>query len=135
MKCEHVIEVLIPSELGYEKVAISVMACLAHLQGFGDRRIDDLKTALGEAVINAIEHGNQLNNQLTVHVIAQIEDRSLILKVIDEGQKPLPKLTSTRQDRADHRGWGLFLIQRLVDEVTTVVAPNRNELQMVMYLN
>jgi anti-sigma regulatory factor (Ser/Thr protein kinase) len=57
------------------------------------------------------------------------------MKVIDEGQKPLPKLSPTRQDRVDHRGWGLFLIQRLVDEVNTIVAPNRNELQMVMYLN
>jgi serine/threonine-protein kinase RsbW len=135
MKCESAVEILLPSELGYEKVAISAMACLAQLQGVQDERIDDLKTALGEAVINAIEHGNQLDGQLNVQVVAHIEERSLILKVIDEGKKPLPRLTMTRQERADHRGWGLLLIQKLVDEVTAIVAPNRNELQMVIYLN
>jgi serine/threonine-protein kinase RsbW len=133
MKQKQSVEIFIPSELGYEKVAISAVACLADRMGFSGERIDDLKTALGEAVTNAIEHGNQLNCDLNVQVIAQIDKEALTLKVIDQGHRPLPTLTRVRQDRADHRGWGLLLIQNLVDEVKAVVMPRRNELELVMY--
>jgi serine/threonine-protein kinase RsbW len=127
------VEIFIPSELGYEKVAISAVASLADRMGFPGERIDDLKTALGEAVTNAIEHGNQLNVDLNVQVIAQVDQKALTLTIIDQGHRPLPPLTPVRQDRADHRGWGLWLMQNLVDEVKAVVMPRRNELELVMY--
>jgi serine/threonine-protein kinase RsbW len=134
MKQKRTVELCIPSELGYEKLAISMIALLAQEMGFSAERIDDLKTAVGEAVSNAIEHGNQLNRQLSVQVIALVDEDSLTLKVIDQKYQSLPELTLTRQERADHRGWGMFLIQRLVDEVTAIVTPSQNILQMVIYL-
>lgn len=130
----QMIEISLPSELGYEKVATSAIATLADHMGFSTERIDDLKTALSEAVINSIEHGNQLNVQLKVQIIALIESRALTLKIIDQGQQPLPNLNLARQERADHRGWGLFLVKSLVDEVKALVTPGRNELQMTMYI-
>ena len=57
MSEQQMIEISLPSELGYEKVATSAMATLAQHMGFSGERIDDLKTALSEAVINSIEHG------------------------------------------------------------------------------
>jgi serine/threonine-protein kinase RsbW len=127
------IEITLPSELGYEKVAISAIAVLAQKLDFSKERIEDLKTAMGEAVINAIEHGNQLNTQLRVGITALVEDKTLTLKVIDHGRKPLPTPSLVREERADHRGWGLLLIKSLTDEVNTILEPGRNELQMVMY--
>jgi anti-sigma regulatory factor (Ser/Thr protein kinase) len=85
-------------------------------------------------VLNSIEHGNQLNDQLQVDIIALIERTVLTLRIIDQGQQPLPNLNLVRQERADYRGWGLFLIKSLADEVKALVTPGRNELQMVMYL-
>jgi serine/threonine-protein kinase RsbW len=134
MKAEQTVEIFIPSELGYEKVAISAVASLARWLGFSGERIDDLKTALAEAVTNAIEHGNLLDVQLKVHIVAEIDKNALILKVIDQGLQPLPCLTLPRQPRADHRGLGMFLIKKLMDEVKAITAPSRNELQMIMYL-
>lgn len=134
MKQEQTVEILIPSELGYEKVATSAIGGLAHCLGLSGERIDDLKTALAEAVTNAIEHGNQLNVQLNVHIIASVDKNALVLKVIDHGCQPLPKLTLPRQERVDHRGWGLFLIKSLMDEVGAVVTASSNELQMTMHL-
>ena len=55
------VEVRLPSRLGYEKVAMSTAAAVAKLMGFREDRIEDLKTAVAEACINAIEHGNRLN--------------------------------------------------------------------------
>lgn len=126
------IEISLPSELGYEKVAISAIATLARSMGFSQERLDDLKTALSEAVLNAIEHGNQLNVQLRVQIIALAENSALTLKIIDQGLQPLPSLNLARQERTDHRGWGLGLIRSLVDEVKAVVRPGRNELQLLM---
>ena len=55
------VEVRLPSRLGYEKVAMSTAASVAKLMGFREDRIEDLKTAIAEACINAIEHGNRQN--------------------------------------------------------------------------
>jgi serine/threonine-protein kinase RsbW len=134
MNEQQTIELFLPSKLGYEKVAASAMASLARHMGFSTERVDDVKTALSEAVINSIEHGNQLNVQLNVQIIALIESSALTLKIIDQGQQPLPNLNLARQERVDHRGWGLFLVKSLVDEVRAVVTPGRNELQMTIYI-
>lgn len=134
MSEQQTIEISLPSELGYEKVATSAIDTLAQHMGFSRERTDDLKTALSEAVLNSIEHGNQLNDQLQVDIIALIERTVLTLRIIDQGQQPLPNLNLVRQERADYRGWGLFLIKSLADEVKALVTPGRNELQMVMYL-
>jgi len=49
--------------MGFEKVAMSTASSVAKLMGFRDERIEDLKTAVAEACINAIEHGNRLNEK------------------------------------------------------------------------
>ncbi len=134
MNESHMIEISLPSELGYEKVATSAIATLARPMGFSQERLDDLKTALSEAVLNAIEHGNGLHAQLRVQIIALTEHSVLTLKIIDQGLQPLPSLSLVRQERADHRGWGLVLMKSLVDEVKAVVRPGRNELQLKFYV-
>jgi serine/threonine-protein kinase RsbW len=121
MKCGSSVEVRLPSELGYEKVAMSTAAGMAALMGFSNDRIEDLKTAVAEACINAIEHGNQLNDSLRVGVVLSSNDDELEVKVIDNGLGIDTKPSSPNIDRKvageeDARGMGMFLIQALVDE-------------------
>src|ERR1700685_4220371 len=85
---KDVLEVFVlslPSKLGHEKVAMSTAASMAALMGFSEDRIEDLKTAVAEACINAIEHGNQLDNGLSVGVVLSTSDDELVVKVIDDG--------------------------------------------------
>ena len=56
---QKIIEVHIPSILGYEKVAMESAAAAAKIMGFHQSRIEDLKTAISEACSNAMEHGNR----------------------------------------------------------------------------
>ena len=117
----HSIEVRLPSELGFEKVAMSTASSLAGMMGFSADRIEDLKTALAEACINAIEHGNKLDSSLTVGVILSSSDDELEVKVIDEGKGSLgdtktPDLDRKMHGEEDTRGMGMFLIRALVDE-------------------
>ena len=128
------VEIHIPSELGYEKIAISAAAIVAQRMGFSPDRIEDLKTAIGEAVANAIEHGNQLKVEIKVLVVLVVQERSLALQVVDQGQQPIPNIPVERVEREDNRGWGMFLIKNLVDEVEVFAQPGRNEIRMVIHL-
>jgi len=119
------VEVKLPSRLGFEKVAMGTAASVAKLMGFPDVRIEDLKTALAEACINAIEHGNHLNDNLCVGVILSVSDEALEVKVMDTGTgitktPSKPDIDRKMHGEEDPRGMGMFLIQSLVDEAEWV---------------
>jgi serine/threonine-protein kinase RsbW len=119
------VEVRLPSRLGYEKVAMSTASAVAKLMGFREDRVEDLKTAVAEACINAIEHGNRLNEKLSVGVVLSVDVDSLEVKVIDDGKGMKGRPTKPDIDRKMHgeedpRGMGMFLIQALVDEAEWV---------------
>jgi serine/threonine-protein kinase RsbW len=123
------VEVRLPSRLGFEKVAMSTAASVAKLMGFREERIDDLKTAIAEACINAIEHGNRLNEKLSVGVVLSAGADELEIKVMDDGkgmqQRPIkPDIDKKMHGEEDPRGMGMFLIQALVDEAEWVVGSN-----------
>ena len=119
------VEVRLPSRMGFEKVAMSTAASVAKLMGFREDRVEDLKTAVAEACINAIEHGNRLNEKLSVGVVLSAGEDSLEVKVIDDGKGMKNKQAKPDIDRKMHgeedpRGMGMFLIQALVDEAEWV---------------
>lgn len=119
------VEVRLPSRLGFEKVAMGTAASVAKLMGFPEARVEDLKTAVAEACINAIEHGNQLNEKLSIVVILSASDDELEVKVVDNGagilkQPAKPDIDRKMHGEEDPRGMGMFLIQSLVDEAQWV---------------
>lgn len=123
------VEVKLPSRLGYEKVAMSTAASVAKLMGFRADRIEDLKTAVAEACINAIEHGNSLNEGLSVGVLLEAGEDALEVKVLDDGKglknlPPKPNIDKKIHGEEDPRGMGMFLIQALVDEAEWVAGSN-----------
>jgi serine/threonine-protein kinase RsbW len=136
-----VIELNLPSRLGYEKVAMSAAASVAKLMGFDEERVEDLKTAVAEACINAMEHGNKLNESLSVGVILSMGDDSLEVRVVDNGSgapatKTTPDIDKKMRGEESSRGMGMFLIQALVDEAEWVSSPlSGSYTRMVIHLN
>jgi serine/threonine-protein kinase RsbW len=123
------VEVRLPSRLGFEKVAMSTAASVAKLMGFREERVEDLKTAVAEACINAIEHGNRLNEKLSVGVVLSAGTDQLEVKVMDDGKgmksaPTKPDIDKKMHGEEDPRGMGMFLIQALVDEAEWVVGTN-----------
>jgi serine/threonine-protein kinase RsbW len=122
------VEVRLPSRMGFEKVAMSTASAVAKLMGFREDRIEDLKTAVAEACINAIEHGNRLNDKLSVGVVLSAGVDSLEVKVLDDGtgmktqpgKVARPDIDRKMHGEEDPRGMGMFLIQALVDEAEWV---------------
>jgi serine/threonine-protein kinase RsbW len=122
------IELQLPSRLGHEKVAMTTAASVARRMGFSEERIEDLKTAISEACINAMEHGNKLDETLSVGVILSMGADTLEVKVLDKAKGPQGHPAAPDIDRKMHeqeraRGLGMFLIESLVDEVEWVSSP------------
>ncbi len=135
------IELHLPSRLGYEKIAMNTAASAARLMGFTDERIEDLKTAIAEACINAMEHGNKFDESLRVGVILSMSEDSLEVKVLDTGAGAQQRTVAPDIDRKMHeeeqaRGMGMFLIQSLVDEAEWVSSPRTGSYaRMVIHLH
>lgn len=139
---EKIIELRLPSRLGYERVAMDAASSLANRMGFEGDRVAALKTAVSEAVTNAIEHGNQHNETMKVVVMLTVRGDELIISVTDQGNKSLdqqyvarvPDISEAMQ-RDDKGGWGIWLISQLMDEVEFTTAPSGgNQVRMVIHL-
>lgn len=140
MKNTNKITVVIPSQLGYEKKAMEKAAKIAREMGFSEDRVNDLKTAVAEACINAIEHGNDLDDSTCIGVTLTTGASALEVSVSDEGSgiKTLP--TPSIKDKIEgqdpsKRGWGVFLINSLMDEVQFLSDQGGgNTVRMVIHL-
>lgn len=116
------IEVNLPNEIGYERIAMACSASFAKIVGFVPERIEDLKTAVSEACLNAMEHGNQGRQDARVVVIMNFEDGSFTVSVMDEGTgiqeiPEEPDILKKIEKLEAPRGLGIFLIRRLADHV------------------
>ena len=139
---ERVIELRLPSRLGYEKVAMDAASSLARRMGFDDERIEALRTAVSEAVTNAIEHGNERDSTMKVMVMLTVRPDELVVSVADQGRKQLDQeqtlITPRIEDslnKKDKGGWGIWLIRELMDEVEFTTAPSGgNQVRMVIHL-
>jgi len=117
---EQLLELHLPNILGAEKEAIKKAVTIAEKLGFARDRIEDLKTALAEACINAIEHGNKFDQNKKVRVTLAANNKSLEVIVHDEGEGIDPKKIPTKRVRDDglpcRRGYGVFLMSNLMNE-------------------
>jgi serine/threonine-protein kinase RsbW len=139
---EKVIELRLPSRLGYERVAMDAASSLANRMGFDGERISALKTAVSEAVTNAIEHGNQRDEAMKVVVLLSVRGDELVVSVTDQGNIGINQESLTRVprieetfDKSDKGGWGIWLIRELMDEVEFTRNPSGgNQVRMVIHL-
>lgn len=119
---ERTVEISLPNRMGYERIAMDCSASFARIVGFASERIEDLKTAVSEACINAIEHGNKGRPDTRVLVTMDFNDDIFSVFVEDEGDgiPELPKdevVMQKIEDLEPPTGLGIYLIKQLVDQV------------------
>jgi serine/threonine-protein kinase RsbW len=119
---ESTVEVSLPNQLGYERIAMQCAASFAKIVGFLPERIEDLKTAVSEACLNAMEHGNKCHPDKRVVITMNYEEGVFSVTVVDEGEgiEVLPEDPDIEQkieNLETPRGLGIFLIKNLVDQV------------------
>ena len=116
------VEVNLPNVDGYERIAMECSASFAKIGGLVKERIEDLKTAVSEACLNAMHHGNGGRPDARVVVTMFLGDKDFRVTVKDEGDgiDYIPQnidITRKVEKLEPPNGLGLFLIQQLVDQV------------------
>ncbi len=75
--------------------------------------------------MNAMEHGNHYRPEIPVIIKVRASQKRFSVQITDQGGgKPIPEpeipdLEAKLAGLQSPRGWGLFLMRRLVDEVRT----------------
>lgn len=135
------LELKVPSEVGNERYAMEFAEDVAQAMGFPRDKIENLKIAIGEACLNAIEHGNQQDRNVKVEIDFVMYDARLEIGVRDRGAAFDPKTIPTPDLAAkiagtdpSVRGWGVFLIEHLVDEMQYLPGSRGTQLKMTVRL-
>ena len=137
---QQTVVINLPNRLGYERVAMGSVAAFAEGVGFLPNRIEDLKTAVAEACINAVQHGNKDRPSARVIVTVSFREDVLNISVLDEGDgfKQAPKdpdIVRIMNNLDPPVGFGVFLMKKLMDEFEFNKLPDhRNEVRLAMKL-
>jgi anti-sigma regulatory factor (Ser/Thr protein kinase) len=118
----------VPSEPGNERVALREVAAVAADRGLTPDQMERLKTAVAEATMNAIEHGNENRPEVPVDITVLQTAGAIAVTITDRGgdradnaPSEVPDIELKLRGEQRPRGWGLFLVQAMVDgmEVST----------------
>ena len=111
----------IEGAIGNERAAMQRVAEAVAPLGLEPARLERLKTAVAETVMNAIEYGSQGDPSVPVDVRVDADADTIRVRVTDRalsGPVPdaeMPDLDAKLEGRQKPRGWGLFLIRHMVD--------------------
>jgi anti-sigma regulatory factor (Ser/Thr protein kinase) len=134
-------EFYLASEPGKERIAIQKVSELIAEAGLPEHRIERLKTAVAEATMNAMEHGNRYDPGKKVKINVHISEESVSVLVTDFGGgqtvpgETHPDLEGKLTGKESPRGWGLYLMRKMVDEVNIRTDGKAQVVELVMYLN
>jgi anti-sigma regulatory factor (Ser/Thr protein kinase) len=101
-------------------------------------RLERLKTAVAEATMNAMEHGNQYQPDVPVQIRVDESPAALRVCIVDQGggqflgDAEAPDLDAKLSGLQSPRGWGLFLIQAMVDEIHVNSDDRHHALELIM---
>ncbi|HEY7968242.1 MAG TPA: SpoIIE family protein phosphatase [Solirubrobacteraceae bacterium] len=131
----------IASAPGNEREAMRRVAEASAQAALEPERLERLKTAAAEATMNAMEHGNGYQDGVDVRVLVSARAGELVVAITDSGAAPqtaapaaTPDIDAKLEGRQSPRGWGLFLIERMVDDVRQSSGPGGHTVELVMHL-
>ncbi|MDX1658329.1 MAG: SpoIIE family protein phosphatase [Nitriliruptorales bacterium] len=131
-------EFSVPSEAGNERAVMERVGEAVADYVLGSR-LEMLKTAVAEATMNAIEHGNKLDASLLVEIRAWVDEGAVVVRVTDRGGGPeaphapeMPDIEAKLRGEQSPRGWGLFLIRNMVDDLNVITDDEHHIVELVV---
>jgi anti-sigma regulatory factor (Ser/Thr protein kinase) len=131
----------VPSEPGNERLAMEKVADAVGDLNLPEKSLERLKTAVAEATMNAMEHGNGYDPEVPVHVQVLVLEQDLSVRITDQGSGPLmssdqeaPDLAAKLEGMQTPRGWGLFLIKSMVDEMNVTGDEAHHTIELILHL-
>ncbi len=131
-------EMVIPMGADTELVAAHTIEQIARRVNFPPEAINQIKTALVEACINAAEHS--LSPDRKIYQRFRVEPDKLVVTVASRGVVPANLMNQNGEgltaegEAKSRRGWGLKLIRTLMDEVEFRRVDDGTQLRMVKYI-
>lgn len=126
----------LPSEPGNERLAMQQVAEVVLRSGYPQERIEKLKTAVAETTMNAMEYGNHYRAETPAHIRVEASPGLITVFVTDQGggqdipDHTEPNLEAKLAGLQSPRGWGLFLIQNMVDELIVHRGDRQNTVEL-----
>jgi serine phosphatase RsbU (regulator of sigma subunit)/anti-sigma regulatory factor (Ser/Thr protein kinase) len=133
-------EFSLASEPGNERQAMRRVAEAVKPLDLPTARLERLKTAVAEATMNAMEHGNGYDSALPVHVSVAAGGGDVSVRITDQGgareipDVAEPDLAAKLAGEQTPRGWGLFLIRNMVDDMTVSGDERHHTVELTMHL-
>src|SRR3712207_4901619 len=134
-------ELSVPSEPGNERLAMERVAEVVKELGLSEQRLERLKTAVAEATMNAMEHGSRYRTEAPVVIEVLSSGAKLSVRINEQGgslvpdpDSEVPELQAKLEGLQTPRGWGLFLIRNMVDEMHITSDEVSHTLELVMHL-
>ena len=130
----------LPSEAGNERQATERVAEAVQDLGMSPVRLERLKTAVAEATMNAMEHGNEYKPDLPVSLHVAASKAAVSVRITDHGggddipEPEVPDLDAKLAGIQSPRGWGLFLIKEMVDEFHVTSDEVHHTIELVVNL-
>ena len=113
------VDLTIPMLPDMELTATTVAESLGVFMGLDVDKIEEVKIALIEGCINAFEHSKSDNGRIDISF--QINERGLTVAINDGGQgfdlEEARRRIRDKREKGLPRGWGLTLIEELMDEL------------------
>ncbi|MBA2337357.1 MAG: ATP-binding protein, partial [Acidimicrobiia bacterium] len=128
------------SEPGNERLAVSKVVEVVAGVGFSERRLARLQTAVAETTMNAIEHGNRDRADLPVQIRVLRSDEALVVRVTDQGgegeiaEPGTPDLDAKLAGEQTPRGWGLFLVKNMCDDMKVSSNEGHHTVELIYHL-
>jgi serine phosphatase RsbU (regulator of sigma subunit)/anti-sigma regulatory factor (Ser/Thr protein kinase) len=131
-------EFAIASEPGSERrAAEQVLEVIAPLNLPVERR-ERLETAVAEATMNAMEHGNNFDPEKKVEIGVFADEHQVTISITDHGgssyipKTTQPNLEAKLDGEQPTRGWGMFLIKNMVDEMNIIQTENSHTIELLL---
>jgi anti-sigma regulatory factor (Ser/Thr protein kinase) len=136
-----VAEFEIASSPGNERqAAAKVLESVSRLE-LTDAEQKKLETATAEATMNAMEHGNKYDPEKPVSIrVLEKTGEALLVRITDQGggdhipEVETPDLDAKLSGDQSPRGWGLFLIKNMVDEMHIHSDDHHHTIELVVRL-
>jgi serine phosphatase RsbU (regulator of sigma subunit)/anti-sigma regulatory factor (Ser/Thr protein kinase) len=126
------------SQPGNERQAAGQVLEALETANLPEARRRRLETAVAEATMNAMEHGNHYRVDLPVHIAVLRSPEKLAVRITDHGggaeipAVETPDLDAKLAGLQSPRGWGLFLIKNMVDELNVSSDNEHHMIELVL---
>ena len=129
----------LPSRPGANRLARDYLAATVQVLNLSVADLERLTKAVDEAVQNAIESNNRYQLDLPPFIRVRVSAKAVADHIADQKDAPIPDsgrphLAAIVSEPEPARGWGFFLIERLVNDTQVTGEDRHHSIELFLYL-